>query len=221
MKLILLLVLIRSLVQCCSVNNTVCVRCSNGSLTADTWHQDCTESCDSIRECDYSSQVSVLIVLESGDHILSKSLQLHEKKHVKIQGSSPETRILCIDTGLLFINITDLHISNLTLENCSGVHHSVYHHANLTSAVFISAVESVTLLSILVVNSSGNGLSLFNIHGKIVVNNSIFRNNNIRNLNPNMVASNGGFYIEYNGCCLLYTSPSPRDATLSRMPSSA
>ena len=26
---------------------------------------------------------------------------------------------------------------------------------------------------------------------------------------------------EYNGNCLLYTSPSPRDATLSRMPSSA
>ena len=28
------------------------------------------------------------------------------------------------------------------------------------------------------------------------------------------------FMAEYN-CCLLYTSPSPRDATLSRMPSSA
>ena len=27
--------------------------------------------------------------------------------------------------------------------------------------------------------------------------------------------------IEQNGPCLLYTSPSPRDATLSRMPSSA
>ena len=27
--------------------------------------------------------------------------------------------------------------------------------------------------------------------------------------------------IEYHGTCLLYTSPSPRDATLSRMPSSA
>ena len=26
---------------------------------------------------------------------------------------------------------------------------------------------------------------------------------------------------EKNGLCLLYTSPSPRDATLSRMPSSA
>ena len=27
--------------------------------------------------------------------------------------------------------------------------------------------------------------------------------------------------IRLNGICLLYTSPSPRDATLSRMPSSA
>ena len=27
--------------------------------------------------------------------------------------------------------------------------------------------------------------------------------------------------IDDLGCCLLYTSPSPRDATLSRMPSSA
>ena len=31
---------------------------------------------------------------------------------------------------------------------------------------------------------------------------------------------NQGFFA-WNGTCLLYTSPSPRDATLSRMPSSA
>ena len=30
-----------------------------------------------------------------------------------------------------------------------------------------------------------------------------------------------GLTIDYNNTCLLYTSPSPRDATLSRMPSSA
>ena len=29
------------------------------------------------------------------------------------------------------------------------------------------------------------------------------------------------YYITYSIACLLYTSPSPRDATLSRMPSSA
>ena len=30
-----------------------------------------------------------------------------------------------------------------------------------------------------------------------------------------------GFDVMFDQCCLLYTSPSPRDATLSRMPSSA
>jgi len=37
------------------------------------------------------------------------------------------------------------------------------------------------------------------------------------------IANNGDLTVFYsvNECCLLYTSPSPRDATLSRMPSSA
>ena len=34
-------------------------------------------------------------------------------------------------------------------------------------------------------------------------------------------ATSGWFYLTIFGVCLLYTSPSPRDATLSRMPSSA
>ena len=37
---------------------------------------------------------------------------------------------------------------------------------------------------------------------------------------PGMIENNWGRVINFTGC-LLYTSPSPRDATLSRMPSSA
>ena len=38
-----------------------------------------------------------------------------------------------------------------------------------------------------------------------------------------IVCSGTGIFFSQDGtsCCLLYTSPSPRDATLSRMPSSA
>ena len=36
-----------------------------------------------------------------------------------------------------------------------------------------------------------------------------------------VIGSNGDDVNEYDLSCLLYTSPSPRDATLSRMPSSA
>ena len=37
----------------------------------------------------------------------------------------------------------------------------------------------------------------------------------------NFNCSGGSLTVTYSGTCLLYTSPSPRDATLSRMPSSA
>ena len=41
-------------------------------------------------------------------------------------------------------------------------------------------------------------------------------------LDPNQIHTPGVFVQRiFQGTCLLYTSPSPRDATLSRMPSSA
>ena len=42
-------------------------------------------------------------------------------------------------------------------------------------------------------------------------------------VNPGVPGGPGGepYIMGECGCCLLYTSPSPRDATLSRMPSSA
>ena len=38
---------------------------------------------------------------------------------------------------------------------------------------------------------------------------------------PMLVTSPGAEYMASQGCCLLYTSPSPRDRQKSRMPSSA
>ena len=39
--------------------------------------------------------------------------------------------------------------------------------------------------------------------------------------NPSLDASERVEHTRVRGCCLLYTSPSPRDRTRSRMPSSA
>ena len=38
---------------------------------------------------------------------------------------------------------------------------------------------------------------------------------------PDETVSGGGITLDYSSTCLLYTSPSPRDRTRSRMPSSA
>ena len=42
-----------------------------------------------------------------------------------------------------------------------------------------------------------------------------------RELDPYVEFPGAWTYVAWPGACLLYTSPSPRDATLSRMPSSA
>ena len=42
-----------------------------------------------------------------------------------------------------------------------------------------------------------------------------------QNINPNLRNKPVVILSNNDGCCLLYTSPSPRDGLLSRMPSSA
>ena len=190
MKVLLLLVWI-SLVQC-SVNNTICVRHSHGSLTAGTWNQDCTEICDSISECDYSSYVFTLIVLEGGDHKLSKSLQFHDRHLIKFHGSKMDTKILCAsNSGLQFINVVDVSISKLIIQNCGVRLQSTGNY--FLNAIFISRAEMVELLNITVIHSPGNSISLINVHDKVLVDGSIFLSNNMRNVSS-------GFYIEYSGC---------------------
>ena len=60
-----------------------------------------------------------------------------------------------------------------------------------------------------------------NLIGEII---SRFEKNGLKVVAAKMVQLSreqaGGFYAEHEGC-LLYTSPSPRDGLLSRMPSSA
>ena len=74
----------------------------------------------------------------------------------------------------------------------------------------IKCANGTTLLGVFVL--AGHALSEFS--GRNIV--LQLSSSEVQKLNPLAVASFGGIVT-----CLLYTSPSPRDATLSRMPSSA
>ena len=65
-------------------------------------------------------------------------------------------------------------------------------------------------------------LVLFDLNGKIIQKDAILGENNYRNnYQFDHLTAGTYFFTLKNINCLLYTSPSPRDATLSRMPSSA
>ena len=76
----------------------------------------------------------------------------------------------------------------------------------------INIISSIALMVI-----SVSQLNIFEIDG-------VFSSAHVRSIERHIVdteyAQNDLLVIQYSSC-LLYTSPSPRDATLSRMPSSA
>ena len=78
------------------------------------------------------------------------------------------------------------------------------------STLFINIHEKLTIMSNMA-RDSGGGLYLYH-------SNLNCRSYSITDLSGNRAKNSGG---GIHAICLLYTSPSPRDATLSRMPSSA
>ena len=69
------------------------------------------------------------------------------------------------------------------------------------------------------IQTDGDGFIIFEA---VIDGNEVFGNNsgagiNIHNISNSLIINN----LSYNNSCLLYTSPSPRDRTRSRMPSSA
>ena len=64
-------------------------------------------------------------------------------------------------------------------------------------------------------------LKIFNRWGDEVYTSTAYKNDWTGTYNGKQLPAGTYFYLLRLGDCLLYTSPSPRDATLSRMPSSA
>ena len=58
-------------------------------------------------------------------------------------------------------------------------------------------------------------------HNEIYTAGTSFKENEILDKSIKIIKTNRGGKITYHGPCLLYTSPSPRDKSSSRMPSSA
>lgn len=187
---ITLLLLLLSLAYCYAID-TICVKSSDESVkssqTGATWEIECSETCVSINNCNFSSQLSTKIVLESGYHnvMLSSILEFEGRDKITIQGSILGTRISCApSTGLVFINNNEVSILNVVIENC-GAHHSTY-HGNFSSAVFISEITNVQLFNVTISNSFGSAISLINIRGKATVDNCKFWGN-IRSLTSSVI----------------------------------
>ena len=119
-------------------------------------------------------------------------------------------------TELVLSNVLDGDIGEINLDeqhpSCDCVHPSSGYVQSNTSSVVCNATEPQ---SVLTSNAFELELSLSDERSDVDCNSqssNCSTHETLMHIRPRLL---------YTDCCLLYTSPSPRDATLSRMPSSA
>ena len=137
------------------------------------------------------------------EHLFSRSLNPPESKGDNGERSTRFHQL--VDCGADFDNYMDRSITNMLLETGSGLALGDYDGDGLVDIYFTGSSIDNRLFR-----------NLGNLKFEDVTESA---NVNGRMMGTGLWASGASFADIDN--CLLYTSPSPRDATLSRMPSSA
>ena len=129
--------------------------------------------------------------------------------HIKIH--NPETGEILVDKR------NAIHYENMSISLAESLSNQgqgmVYQMAFGNGGTNVDPTGIITYLS---PNSTGTNASLYNqTYAKVI------DNNNVNNVDPTRNKLETRHVSGTNYTCLLYTSPSPRDGLLSRMPSSA
>ena len=132
--------------------------------------------------------------------------------------SSKITSFLQPDNNFIWFGSTNGGLNKLDIK--SNKFHHIFIESGLPSN-YITAIEKSKDGNLWV--SSKNGISLLNTNTNEIINYNLLDGISDLDFFRASVAKNkkGDLFFGGPNGCLLYTSPSPRDATLSRMPSSA
>ena len=169
--------------------NVLYVRADNGSsCPQDIPVANCQTLEWYIQNINASFTSNTTMVFLKGSHSLESFVEIANCYNFNMTGAQsilqgrdglpqPASWINCerqSNNGLLFVNSSKIHISNLGLESCSGQDPS--DHFRLYAALSFDRVSDITLQYIVINNTSGFGLYCENVFGRINVMGSIFMN---------------------------------------------
>ena len=127
--------------------------------------------------------------------------------NISIFGNSPNSTIIqcAYGAGFSFLNVTNICISKLTLLGCGELRKSttlnISSEGNSTMhfrvSLYFLNVINVIMDSIVVANSTGMGIAMYDVTGKIIVANSTFINNKVLANESNLYPGGGGFSVEF------------------------
>ena len=129
--------------------------------------------------------------------------------NVTITGNGSDVTIVECNktgTGFGFINVNNININGLTLSGCGQLRNSTTINSSSHSimlfraALYFVNVTDVTIDDVVVSNSIGMGVAMYDVTGDVKVTNSIFRNNSVPSHELKLYPGGGGFSVEFTYC---------------------
>ena len=136
------------------------------------------------------------------------STDFHDVRNIAIVGSNlsyAKTTIDCGEsnssdgTGLGFFSSIDIRIENIVLKNCGKLwNRTSTHPDHFKVALYFLSCESISIHNVIIANSDGVGMVMYNVLGHNTITNTTFSSNGLKK--PDSTVVGGGAVIEYSQC---------------------
>lgn len=141
----------------------------------------------------------------SGEYTLDYMLTIANSHSVAVKGLP--SRLTCnhLDTGLYIYEVTELVLQDVEIKSCSSVFVSPHDKMETSATRFISSIyilncTNVTIARLTVTGSNGNGLSMFDNDGTVVIHDSHFKENIDNRSSHDLRAGGSGLHIVLSYC---------------------
>ena len=184
--------------KCQQINNTT-YQCSS-----------ITELFQQLSNCCNSTD----IIIEPGNYNLALSYELADLHDIRIR-SETKAVIQCaanvngtydFDTGIAFVKVRNLLITNISIVGCGMKHNSTNDieagkFIIVRSALFIQNSTNIGLDNVAICESNGIGLLVYDTNGIVNITKSLFIDNSLNLFEQSkFFTGGGGIYIEFTEC---------------------
>ena len=151
------------------------------------------------------SNNTVVYIAEGEYNLKSQNLSFSNLHDILILGVGPEmTNIKCaFGAGLHFQHLVQVKLANLSLTRCgllsnsTSINRTSDEFALFRTALYFLDCTNVELGNMMVTNSTGTGVALYNVGGNVSITNSVFSFNKVPTINTNHFPGGGGVFIEF------------------------
>ena len=209
---ILYFLLYLSSVLCPSQQETIRVDCNDGDDVMCNNTPTCP--CKTLNAAlEFVKTDNMIIQIYKGNCIYNTTRYTTvQYNHITITGNGSDATIIECNSssgiGLGFMNVDTISISGVTLSGCGQLRNSTTVNISTSSvmlfraALYFMNVKNVTIDDVVVSNSIGRGVAMYDVAGNVSVTNSIFRNNSVPSHECKLYPGGGGFSVEFTYCKL-------------------